>query len=72
MDLISIGMLKKGLSNVTLAYTYKGSVSSTSALPDDADTGDLYTVGSDQYVYNGTDWVLVGDAISTAQIDALF
>lgn len=52
-------LLNKKISNVTLAFSYKGSVASVSDLPDNAETGDLYTVGGVQYVWDGTAWVEV-------------
>lgn len=72
MDAETYAILKKRVDNASLAYTYKGSVSDVASLPDDADTGDLYTIGADQYVYDGTEWLHVGGAITIAQIDALF
>lgn len=50
-------LLNKKISNVTLAFSYKGSVASVSDLPDNAEIGDLYTVGGVQYVWDGTAWV---------------
>ena len=72
MDIITYALLKKRVDNVTLAYSYKGSVATTSDLPDDATLGDLYTVGTAQYVWDGTNWVQVGGSITNEQIDALF
>ena len=73
MDIVTYALLKKQVDNVTLAYTYKGSVASVDDLPNDAELGDLYTVGTVQYVWNGTEWTEVGgESISNAQIDALF
>lgn len=72
MDIITYALLNKKIKNVTLAYTYKGSAASVSALPEDADTGDLYTVGADQYVWDGTAWILIGGTITHAQIAALW
>ena len=80
MDVVTYALLNgkvKSLStrvdNVTLAYTYKGSVASVDDLPDDAETGDLYTVGSVQYVWDGTEWITPGAGvpITDAQIDAI-
>ena len=71
MDIVTYAILNKKIANVTLAYSYKGSVADVESLPSGADTGDLYTVGSDQYVWDGTEWVMVGGAITNAQIDAL-
>lgn len=52
-------LLNKKISNVTLAFSYKGSVSSVSNLPNDAEIGDMYTVNGVQYVWDGTAWVEV-------------
>lgn len=41
----------------------KGQVPTTSSLPTDATTGQLYFVGNDAYVWNGTEWVNIGAAI---------
>ena len=73
MDIPTYVLLKKQLNSILPGYSYKGGVSSVDDLPDDATTGDLYTVGRIQYVWNGTEWTDVGmDTINTAQIDALF
>ncbi len=77
MDMALYGLLKgeieTAVDNVTLAYKYKGSVDSTSELPDNAELGDLYTVNGTQYVWDGEAWVLpYGTAITDAQIRALF
>ena len=71
MDVVTYALLNKKLQNVTLAYSYKGSVATVADLPDDAETGDLYTVGTAQYVWDGTAWTEVGGTISNAQIDAI-
>ena len=72
MDVVTYALLKKQIGSILPGYTYKGGVASTSDLPDDAETGDLYTVGDDQYVWNGSDWVTVVAAIPDATINALF
>lgn len=69
MDVITYALLKKKVDNVTLAYTYQGSVDLVSDLPSDAEIGDLYTVDGTQYVFDGTDWINM--SITDAQIDAL-
>ena len=69
MDVITYALLKKKVDNVTLAYTYQGSVDSVSDLPSGANLGDLYTVGGTQYVFDGSDWIAL--SITDAQIDAL-
>lgn len=57
-------------------FTYKGSVASTSALPNDAEVGDMYTVTAEnnaKYAWDGTQWVNLNDSIiTTSQINALF
>lgn len=87
MDIVTYAILKKKLTALGLkveqveavvsalppGYAYKGSVEDTSSLPDDAELGDLYTVGSNQYVWDGTDWVEIYGGLATeADIDALF
>lgn len=72
MDIVTYALLKKQVDNVTLAYTYKGSVASVDDFPNDAETGDLYTVGTAQYVYDGTQWLEIGGTITNQQIDNLF
>lgn len=60
-----LGIFNKRFKNVTLAYEYKGSVADVADLPVNADAGDLYTVGRAQYVYDGTNWVLVAENVTT-------
>ena len=72
MDATTYAILNKRLNNATLAYDYKGSAASVGDLPSGASKGDMYTVGVDQYVWDGEDWILAGGKISNAQIDALF
>lgn len=74
MDIETYALLKKKVDNVTLAYSYKGSVADVESLPDDATLGDLYTVGTVQYVWDGTEWVVIDStkSITNAQIDALY
>lgn len=72
MDVVTYALLKKQIGSILPGYTYKGSAASVAALPDDAETGDLYTVGGDQYVWNGTAWVTIIAAIPDATINALF
>lgn len=69
-----IETLQDEVDNVTLAYTYKGSVATVSDLPNDAQLGDLYTVNGDQYVWDGTSWVVAGAGlkITNQQIDSIF
>lgn len=45
-------------SAVSSVYTYKGTVATTSALPNNASTGDVYNVEADglNYAFNGTSW----------------
>ena len=60
MDIVTYALLKKRIEGLTPGYTYKGSVASTSALPEDPEQGDLYTVtgeGNAQYVWDGSEWI---------------
>ena len=80
MDIVTLGAalaisgkkLTTAMEAIPPAYTYKGSVASVENLPESADLGDLYTVERSQYVWDGTEWVVAVDAITNAQIDALF
>ncbi len=74
MDITTYALLKKKVDNVTLAYTYRGSVATAADLPSGAATGDLYTVGGQQYVFDGTAWVQLENVvpITNSQIDTLF
>lgn len=70
MDVVTYALLSGKVSGVesmvtSLAegFTYKGSKSSVSALPDDADAGDLYTVDGKKYVWDGTAWVELKDSV---------
>lgn len=66
-----IAAVEEGLESINVAYTYKGSVASISALPASGNTtGDMYTVDGSQYVWDGTEWIVM--SIKQAQIDALF
>ena len=63
MDIVTYALLKKQIGslaeNIEPGYTYKGSVATASALPNDASKGDLYTVtgeGNAQYVWDGNSW----------------
>lgn len=73
MDVDTYAILKKKINSILPGYDYKGGVASVDDLPDDATTGDLYTVGNTQYVWNGTEWITISEpVISKAQVDALF
>lgn len=74
MDVVTYAILKKQIDNVTLAYSYKGSVADESSLPDDAETGDLYTINGAQYVWDGTDWIKIENfkTITDSEIEVLF
>ena len=74
MDIVTYALCKGLVGNIEPGYTYRGSVASVDDLPDDAESGDLYTVDGLQYVWDGTNWVNLeaGVAITEAQIDALF
>lgn len=79
MDIVTYALLKKQLigiesvlEDLNLAYSYKGSVATIDDLPDDAELGDLYTVGTAQYVWDGTSWIMIAGAITNSEIDTLF
>lgn len=72
MDMVTYALLRKQLSNILPGYDYKGGVASVDDLPESGTTGDLYTVGSDQYVWNGTEWTELGQPISEEHIRSLF
>lgn len=73
MDVVTYALLKKQINSILPGYTYKGGVALISDLPLSGTTGDLYTVGNLQYVWNGTEWIEIGvQSITEAQIDALF
>ena len=72
MDVVTYALLNKKIGSILPGYTYKGGAASTSDFLNDTATGEIYTVGGDQYVWNGTAWVTVIAAISDATINALF
>ena len=76
MDVVTYALLKKKIDNLTPGYTFKGSVASTSVLPEAGTTGDLYLVeseGNAQFVYDGSDWVQIYSQIaSNNDIDGLY
>lgn len=68
--------LKSDISN---AYTYKGSVALMSSLPSNASNGDVYNVEADgmNYAWTGTAWDALGgsfaiDSITNSDIDTIF
>lgn len=67
---ISGDSLTAAMGTLPPAYTYQGSVASVADLPSGAETGDLYTVGGTQYVWDGTQWINM--SITNTQIEALF
>lgn len=78
MDVVTLGAAlaisgkktTEAIGSLAPGYTYKGSVASVADLPSGAETGDLYTVGGTQYVWDGTQWINM--SITNSQIDALF
>lgn len=64
MDIITLALAKKSSKNyvdnkldaITTNMDYKGSVSSVEDLPATATAGDIYSVGGERYLYNGTTW----------------
>ena len=62
MDVITYALLKKKIAGIAPGYSYKGSVATAADLPEEAETGDLYTVtgeGNLQYVWDGEDWIAI-------------
>ena len=76
-DLVTAAQVKAYASGVVGAMHFRGAVENTGAITDPA-SGDICLVGTKEYVYNGTDWVLFGDegaydtkgAASTAEQNA--
>lgn len=73
MDLVTYALLKGEVSGlkaevegISDGFTYKGSASSTSALPSGASKGDMYTVAGVKYVWDGSNWVKVSVGDITA------
>ena len=82
IDVVVYGALSKKIKSIDTVlqslpsgYTYKGSVASYENLPDNAEAGDLYIVTGESntpYVWNGTTWLNMNQAITTEQIDSLY
>ena len=55
-------------SAVSSVFTYKGTVATTSALPNNASTGDVYNVAEDglNYAYNGSAWTPLAGTFDTS------
>lgn len=60
MDIVTYTLLKKKIGDIS-AFETKGSVASSSALPESADPGDLYITEDTGYTYvwDGEDWIHV-------------
>lgn len=66
-------------SDISGVYLYRGSVATVDALPESADTGDVYNVEADggNYAWTGTAWDALGGTVAIetatdAEIDAIF
>lgn len=59
-DLVTAAQVKAYAAGVVGAMHFRGAVESTGSIADPA-SGDICLVGTKEYVYNGTDWVLFGD-----------
>ena len=59
-DLVTAAQVKAYAAGVVGAMHFRGAVESTGVITDPA-SGDICLVGTKEYVYNGTDWVLFGD-----------
>lgn len=62
-----IGGLKTLVESLQQGLDYKGSVATVDDLPNDAASGDSYTVSETggQYVYDGTEWVRLNQDLLT-------
>lgn len=68
-------------NSVSMIYTYKGSVATYSALPNDANVGDVYMIetadsanniaAGDDVMWNGSEWELLQTVISSDEIDTI-
>lgn len=80
MDIITYALLNKKVQNLSgiieslpPTFDYKGAVASTADLPNDAESGDAYSVNTELYFFNGTDWEKFSPyPITNNEIDALF
>lgn len=59
-DLVTAAQVKAYAAGVVGAMHFRGAVESTGSITDAA-SGDICLVGTKEYVYNGTEWVLFGD-----------
>lgn len=59
-DLVTAAQVKAYAAGVVGAMHFRGAVASTDAITDPA-SGDICLVGTAEYVYNGSAWVLFGD-----------
>ena len=59
-DLVTAAQVKAYASGVVGAMHFRGAHASTDAIANPA-SGDICLVGTKEYVYNGTEWVLFGD-----------
>lgn len=59
-DLVTAAQVKAYAAGVVGAMHFRGAVESTDKITDPA-SGDICLVGTKEYVYNGTEWVLFGD-----------
>lgn len=76
MDIITLALAKKSsksyvdnkLDAITTNMDYKGSVSSVEDLPATATAGDIYSIGGERYLYNGTTWEKVTTTVSDGSL----
>lgn len=59
-DLVTAAQVKAYAAGVVGAMHFRGAVGSTDEIKNPA-SGDICLVGTKEYVYNGTEWVLFGD-----------
>ena len=74
MDIVTYAILNKKIAG--MMPDYKGVVTSTTDLPEDASQGDMYVVtgeGNIHYYFDGSDWSAIDPNIATnTDIDGLY
>lgn len=66
-DLVSNDDLETALadirSSVSSAFHFRGKRASQAELPNDPNEGDVYQIGNEEFAWNGSEWVALGDLI---------
>ena len=74
-DKTDVSAVEAALETYPSGYSYKGTVTTVSDLPDSAEVGDMYIVtgeGNAEYAWDGTTWGSVTKAITEQEIDTLY